>query len=168
MQMQAKLLRVIEQKVLDRVGAVHPIEVDFRLLAATNKDLIAMIKEGSFREDLYYRLGTMLLRVPSLRERAEDIPLLAEHWLRQKCSRPVSLSEPAMEWLMHYAWKGNVRELKSLLDRALSLIEERRHHPDPSTWAGRLCPRRSPPRRPRRRAGPCASKRTSRRRSGTP
>lgn len=124
LQMQAKLLRVIEQKVLDRVGAIHPIEVDFRLLAATNKDLLAMIKEGTFREDLYYRLGTMLLRVPSLRERKEDIPLLAEHCLRKKNQREISISEQAMAWLMNYTWKGNVRELKSILDRALSLIEE--------------------------------------------
>lgn len=126
LQVQAKLLRVIEQKVVERVGAVHPVEVDFRLVAATNKDLTSLISEAKFREDLYYRLGTMVLKVPSLRERVEDIPILAEHFLRQNDLRKFEMSDQALALLMNHNWRGNVRELKSMIERALSVVEEGR------------------------------------------
>ncbi len=121
---QAKLLRVIEQKVVERVGGVHPTAVDFRLLAATNRDLPSLIEEGKFREDLYYRLGTMILQVPPLKERLEDIPLLAKHFIRQNVLNRIDISDRALGVLMKQDWRGNIRELKSIIERAVSLVEE--------------------------------------------
>ncbi len=123
LQVQAKLLRVIEQKVVERVGGLHPTAVDFRLLAATNKDLISLIEQGKFREDLYYRLGTMILQVPPLRDRVEDIPVLARHFVRQCDLGEMDISDQALGMLMKQNWRGNIRELKSSLERAASLVE---------------------------------------------
>jgi PAS domain S-box-containing protein len=119
---QAKLLRVLEEKRVERVGGIHPIEVNFRLVAATNKDLEKMMKEGKFREDLYYRLATITLFVPPLRSRPEDIPLLVTHFLRRLSGRELRVSEQALEALKRYRWPGNVRELKSVMERAVSLL----------------------------------------------
>lgn len=122
-QIQAKLLRVIEQKVVERLGSVHPAEVNFRLVAATNRDLTAMISEKKFREDLYYRLGTMVLTVPPLRNRAGDIPVLARHFIKQGNRDHIEVSAPALKLLMNHEWRGNVRELKSVIERSMILVE---------------------------------------------
>jgi transcriptional regulator with PAS, ATPase and Fis domain len=121
---QAKLLRVLEEKTVERVGDLHPVEADFRLLAATNKDLGALIQAGKFREDLFYRLGTMTIVVPSLRERSEDIPLLARSFVNQKIRGRVKISDEALRILLNQDWRGNVRELRSVIERALTLVGE--------------------------------------------
>ncbi|MGC8762639.1 MAG: sigma-54-dependent transcriptional regulator [Acidobacteriota bacterium] len=123
--LQAKLLRVIEEKTFTRVGSARPIQVDVRVICATHRDLSAMVREGAFREDLYYRLGAFPIRIPPLRERPEDIPLLAEHFLglfRKETGRPeLTLSEEAHRALAAYRWPGNVRELMNRLERAAIL-----------------------------------------------
>jgi len=125
--MQAKLLRVLQDGVLTRVGGSGEIRVDVRLLSATNQDLDELIREGSFREDLHYRINTVSLRTPSLRERPEDIPALVEHFARGACERnhwkPRSFSPEAVEQLRRQTWKGNVRELRNAVERALILCE---------------------------------------------
>ncbi|HSM14378.1 MAG TPA: sigma-54 dependent transcriptional regulator [Thermoanaerobaculia bacterium] len=119
-ELQVKLLRVLEDRRVMRVGGSELIEVDFRLVAATNKDLEREVAAGRFREDLYYRLKVVTLRIPPLRERAVDIPLIAEHYLRQFCREhgrePKRLSHDAVEALQAYAWPGNVRELKNAME----------------------------------------------------
>jgi len=120
---QAKLLRVTENKVLDRIGGTRSSRVDFRLVAATNRDLHAMINSGEFRDDLYYRLNTMIVEIPRLSQRAEDIPILAKHFLRVAERTDIHLSSRAVAALETYDLPGNVRELKSVIDRALSLAE---------------------------------------------
>jgi PAS domain S-box-containing protein len=121
---QAKLLRVIEEKRVERVGDVHPIEVDFRLVAATNQNLDQLVKDGKFREDLYYRLGTMTLFVPTLKSRSEDIPLLIHDFLRKTAGRELQISDHAMQILTGYGWPGNIRELRNVMERALSLLDQ--------------------------------------------
>ena len=115
--LQAKLLRVIQEREFDRIGGSKPIKIDVRFIAATNKDLESMVAEGSFREDLFYRLNVFTLKVPSLRERKEDIPLLVESFLKKapKSSKIYSLP---MQLLMGYAWPGNIRELQNTMERA--------------------------------------------------
>jgi DNA-binding NtrC family response regulator len=122
MPMQVKLLRVLQEGQFERVGGTRSIEVDVRVLAATNRDLSAMVADGSFREDLYYRLNVLTLRVPPLRERREDIPTLLAHFTR-KGSRAAGLqfSEAALAALQHYAFPGNVRELQNIVER-LSIL----------------------------------------------
>jgi DNA-binding NtrC family response regulator len=119
-ELQVKLLRVLEDRRIMRVGGSDLIEVDFRLVAATNKDLEREIAEGSFREDLYYRLKVVTLRIPPLRERAVDIPLIAEHYLKLFCKEhgrePKQLSRATVEALQAYDWPGNVRELKNTME----------------------------------------------------
>jgi DNA-binding NtrC family response regulator len=119
-ELQVKLLRVLEDRMIMRVGGSDLMEVDFRLVTATNKDLEKRVAEGRFREDLYYRLKVVTLRVPPLRERKEDIPLLAEHFLRQFCEehgRPAKrLTPAALDLLAKNSWPGNVRELKNFLE----------------------------------------------------
>ena len=121
---QAKLLRVLEEKRVERVGGIHPVEADFRLVAATNKDLSLSMQEGKFREDLYYRLGTMSITVPSLRDRAEDIPILARSFISRKTRGKMKISDQALHLLMNHNWRGNVRELRSIIERALTLMED--------------------------------------------
>ncbi len=122
---QAKLLRVLQEGAFARVGGNRQIQVDVRVLASTNRDLKAEIGEGRFREDLFYRLSVIPVSVPPLRERREDIPLLAGHFLSVYSERygsgPKSLSRGAMDWLAAQAWKGNVRELQHALERAVVL-----------------------------------------------
>lgn len=121
--MQVKLLRVLEEHKIDRLGGVKPIPVNFRLIAATNRDLQKMVNDGSFRMDLYYRINILHIPTPSLRSIPEDIPLLVEHLmavLREDMGTPnVTISYEAMEALKLYNWPGNVRELRNVLERAL-------------------------------------------------
>ncbi len=119
-ELQVKLLRVLEDRRIMRVGGSDLIEVDFRLVAATNKDLDREIAEGRFREDLYYRLKVVTLRIPALRDRKEDIPVIAEHYLRGFCREhgrePKRLLRETVEALQAYPWPGNVRELKNSME----------------------------------------------------
>jgi DNA-binding NtrC family response regulator len=120
---QVELLRVLEEKTVTRVGGQDPVPVDFRVVAATNQDLERMVREGSFRDDLYWRLNVFTIAIPPLRERPEDIPLLAEHFLdhyaRAMNRKPMRLSSTAAEALRRYAWPGNVRELQNAMERAV-------------------------------------------------
>jgi|YNPBryantNP2012_1023418.scaffolds.fasta_scaffold13151_2 DNA-binding NtrC family response regulator len=124
-QLQVKLLRVLQEKSFERLGGVRPIQVDVRIIAATNRDLEKAIEEGKFREDLYYRLSVIPIHIPPLRERKEDIPLLVEHFLEKfntEKGRSVSgVSPKAMEKLTEYSWPGNVRELENLIERLVVL-----------------------------------------------
>ena len=120
---QAKVLRVLQEQRFHRVGGTRPIEVDVRLIAASNKILSEEIKKGGFREDLYYRLNVIPLHVPPLREHREDIPLLANHFVRQISEeqglKPKNLSPETVKRMMQYDWPGNVRELRNLIERLL-------------------------------------------------
>jgi len=130
MRMQIDLLRVLEDRVFYRVGGTQPIDVDFRVIAATNKDLEVAVREGSFRKDLYYRLKVFSLHIPPLRERKEDIPLLAEHFLRrfaQDMNKAVDqISREALDELMLHEWPGNVRELGNAIERAVVVCKGRK------------------------------------------
>ena len=117
---QAKLLRVLEDRTLYRLGSLQPRTVDFRLIAATNRDPKAMIAEGSFREDLYYRISPLVLQVPLLRERPEDIPLLARSMLQHMGRERVRITASALQALSTYCWPGNIRELRNVIVRAVS------------------------------------------------
>lgn len=128
-EIQAKLLRVLESRSVCRVGSVNARNVDFRLVAATNRDLEAMITAGTFREDLYYRINSMKLRLPSLRERREDIPLLVRFFLDHMGAGETVCTEEAMHALMAYSWPGNIRELRNAVGHALSLCREGRVSP---------------------------------------
>ncbi|HLH78532.1 MAG TPA: sigma-54 dependent transcriptional regulator [Candidatus Binataceae bacterium] len=122
---QAKLLRALQEKRFERVGGNHPLAVDVRIVAATNQDLEAMSGQGRFREDLYYRIKVVEIRVPPLRHRREDIPLLAMHFLAEACQRygtgPRTLSAEAMRACVENPWRGNVRSLKAALEQAVIL-----------------------------------------------
>jgi two-component system response regulator AtoC len=122
---QVKLLRALDPGVFERVGGNQSIRADVRLIAATNRDLVSLVREEKFREDLYYRLNVVQIRVPSLRERKEDIPLLANAFLKEICERDGKafrpLSPEAMEVLLRYDWPGNVRELKGAIDSGVTL-----------------------------------------------
>jgi DNA-binding NtrC family response regulator len=125
--MQAKLLRVLQDGQVTRVGGAGEIKVDVRLIAATNKDPEALIAAGTFREDLFYRISTVIVRVPPLRQRVDDIPSLARHFIAAACRRnhwrPRRLSPEAVDALTRQPWKGNVRELKNIVERMLILSE---------------------------------------------
>jgi transcriptional regulator with PAS, ATPase and Fis domain len=120
---QVDLLRVLQQREISRLGSESAIDVDVRILAATNRDLKAAIKKGDFREDLFYRLNVISIHVPPLRERKEDIPLLANAFVKQQCiemnKEIVKVGSAAMRQLMDYHWPGNVRELENIIERAL-------------------------------------------------
>lgn len=120
---QVKLLRVLEEKSLTRLGSSQPRKVNFRLIAATNCDLQGMIKAGTFREDLYYRINPMTLCLPPLCERTDDIPLLIKDILERMGSTSVVCTESALQALTHYHWPGNIRELRNVMLRALSLCQ---------------------------------------------
>jgi DNA-binding NtrC family response regulator len=115
---QVKLLRFLQDREFLRVGATQRRKVDVRIIAATNRDLAAAVSEGSFREDFYYRLNVFPIRVPSLRERAEDIPELAAHALSKRGDDPARLTAEAVELLGRYPWPGNIRELENVIERA--------------------------------------------------
>ena len=127
---QAKVLRAIETGEIEHVGGQRPLSVDVRLIAATNRDLPAEVREGRFREDLYFRINVVPVQVPPLRERTEDVPLLAEHFLRRIAEAEgvpkKELSRGALDVLRGYAWPGNVRELRNLMERAAVLVEHER------------------------------------------
>lgn len=126
-ELQAKLLRVIENGEFIKLGDTKTTRVDVRIIAATNRDLIKSIEEGNFREDLYYRLNVFSIQLPSLRNRAEDIPLLAEHFLHYYAAKEskdkLNLSNDALKLLQQHSWKGNIRELRNVLERAIVLAE---------------------------------------------
>jgi two-component system, NtrC family, response regulator AtoC len=119
--MQAKLLRVLQERRFERVGGTESIEVDVRIIAATNRSLQELVKQGTFREDLYYRLNVVKIDLPALRERPEDIPLLAQHFT-EKYGRPdetpKQIAPETMEVLLNYRWPGNIRELENAIERA--------------------------------------------------
>jgi DNA-binding NtrC family response regulator len=121
--LQSKLLRVIEEKRVTSIGSDRGVEVDVRFIATTNKDLQAEVERGMFRRDLFYRLSVMPIRVPALRERTEDIPLLAQHFLEASARRSKksvrAIAPTAMQALCRYAWPGNVRELENVIERAV-------------------------------------------------
>jgi DNA-binding NtrC family response regulator len=125
--LQMKLLRALQEREVERIGDSRPIKVDVRVIAATNSDPAKLVAEGSFREDLYYRLNVIPVRLPPLRDRREDIPLLVQHFLERFCRelsppRPVmTVSQHAMRQLMAYGWPGNVRQLENALERAVAL-----------------------------------------------
>ena len=125
--MQGKLLRVLQDKRILRVGGNRPIQLDFRFLAATNKDLKKAVAAGTFREDLYFRLNVVQINLPSLRERTEDLPLLIRYFLKQCAQkfakRVTGLDKAAREVLLAYSYPGNVRELQNLIERAVALTE---------------------------------------------
>jgi len=120
--LQARLLRALQEGEIRRVGTNEPIAVDVRVVAATNKDLTAAVKEGKFREDLFYRLDVVGIRIPPLRERREDIPLLADHFAaKHGRGEGAAITPAARDLLVAYAWPGNVRELENVIARALAL-----------------------------------------------
>jgi transcriptional regulator with PAS, ATPase and Fis domain len=130
---QAKILRVLQEKEFERVGGTKPIRVDVRFIAATNKTLPRMIKDGLFREDLYFRLNVFSIFLPALRERIEDIPLLANFFL-SNFKKEVKLTSAVLQLLIGYSWPGNIRELKNVLEQASVLADkdfiEPHHLPD--------------------------------------
>jgi DNA-binding NtrC family response regulator len=119
--MQAKLLRVLQERQFERVGGTQPIKVDVRVIAATNRSLRQLVAAGKFREDLYYRLNVVKIDLPALRERTEDIPLLATHFAKKYArpdESPRQIAPECMEVLLHYAWPGNIRQLENAIERA--------------------------------------------------
>ncbi|HEX8551284.1 MAG TPA: sigma-54 dependent transcriptional regulator [Abditibacteriaceae bacterium] len=125
---QVKLLRVLQEKEFERIGSSKTIKVDVRILAATNKDLRAAIADGTFREDLYYRLNVVPIELPPLRERPEDVPQLAEHFIKKYADgkRNLEITDEAMKALQSNEWKGNIRELENCIERAVILAEDDR------------------------------------------
>ena len=128
--LQAKLLRVLQEREFERIGDDRSIRIDVRIIAATNADLLQMVGEGRFREDLYYRLNVIPIFLPPLRERREDIPLLVRHFVeafgrQQGRSREVTVTQAAMRRMMGYRWPGNIRQLENAIERALTLSRTR-------------------------------------------
>jgi DNA-binding NtrC family response regulator len=120
--LQMKLLRALQEREFERVGDNQTVKVDVRFIAATNSDLARMVAEGSFREDLYYRLNVIPMQLPPLRERRDDIPLLVTHFLEKfSPGMKMHVSQAAMRGLMAYAWPGNVRQLENAVERAVAL-----------------------------------------------
>jgi transcriptional regulator with GAF, ATPase, and Fis domain len=126
--LQAKLLRVLQERTFERVGSTRPIQVDVRVIAATNRDLVKAIAAGTFRADLYYRLNVVSITMPPLRERREDVPLLASHFAarhgREIRGHEVGISPEARALLIRYDWPGNVRELGNAIERAVVLGQD--------------------------------------------
>lgn len=124
--LQVKLLRVLQERVFERVGGTEPVKVDIRIVAATNKDLAKMVEEGNFREDLFYRLNVVQIHIPPLRERREDIPLLVSHFIAQIASEngipPKSFTQKAQNYLSGYEWPGNIRQLQNVIERCMVMI----------------------------------------------
>ena len=126
---QAKLLRVLQEREIERIGSNKKIKVEFRLIAATNRDLAEEVKGGRFREDLYYRINVIEIKVPPLRDRRDDIPLLATAFLNECCARErkmVSLSPEVLAAFLEYHWPGNVRQLSNVIERAVVLSRNER------------------------------------------
>ncbi|MCP4748707.1 MAG: sigma-54-dependent Fis family transcriptional regulator [Desulfobacteraceae bacterium] len=132
--LQAKLLRVLQEKQVDRIGGKQAVSVDTRVIATTNRDLAQMVKQGQFRQDLYYRLRVIPLTIPPLRDRIEDIPLLVEHFISKLCTagratKPV-LSPEALSSLSQWKWPGNVRELENAIERAILISGDHTIEPE--------------------------------------
>ena len=127
--LQAKLLRVLQEREFERVGDSHTIKIDVRVIAATHSDLAKMVGDGSFRQDLFYRLNVIPVKLPPLRDRRDDIPLLVQHFLQKLCvdlgRGTVTVSQEAMRRLMAYSWPGNVRQLENVVERALTFSQGR-------------------------------------------
>ncbi|MDA8100173.1 MAG: sigma-54 dependent transcriptional regulator [Nitrospiraceae bacterium] len=125
--LQAKILRVIQEQVIERVGGNRPIKIDVRIVAATNKDIEQAVAARAFREDLFYRLNVFPITIPALRDRRDDIPALAQHFLAKYSAEvrkgPLAVSPEAMDVLMKFPWKGNVRELENIIERAVIYAE---------------------------------------------
>jgi two-component system response regulator PilR (NtrC family) len=123
--MQVKLLRVLQERRFRRVGGLEELQADIRVIAATNQDLTRLVAEGRFREDLFYRINVIPIALPPLRDRREDIPLIADHFLTkyaEQMGKHVSgISHSAMQWLIQYGWPGNIRELENVIERAVAL-----------------------------------------------
>ena len=123
--LQAKLLRALQEREFERVGESRPVKFDARIVAATNTDLRKLVKEGQFREDLYYRLNVIPITLPPLRERREDIPLLARHFVQKSCRNnnlpPRTLTQDTVRVLMNYSWPGNIRQLENAIEHAVAL-----------------------------------------------
>ncbi len=126
---QAKVLRALQESKISRVGSDRDIEVDVRVIAATNKDLREEIRKGNFREDLYHRIGVIVVKVPPLRERREDIPMLADHFIRKICAENridcKKIDREAIEALSQMPWTGNIRELRNVIERLIVLSDDR-------------------------------------------
>jgi two-component system nitrogen regulation response regulator NtrX len=127
---QAKMLRVLEEQRFDPVGSNTPVKVDVRVISATNKPLSALIENGYFRADLFYRLNVIPFQIPPLRERLEDVPLLTEHFNRRFSlaygRKPKEFTPEAIAALQNYAWLGNVRELKNTIERVVIMVEKQK------------------------------------------
>jgi transcriptional regulator with PAS, ATPase and Fis domain len=127
--LQSKLLRVLQEREFERVGDSHTIKIDVRVISATHSDLTKMVAEGSFREDLYYRLNVLPVQLPPLRDRREDIPLLVQHFLQRLAAESgrgtITVSQDAIRRLMAYRWPGNVRQLENTVERALAFSQGR-------------------------------------------
>jgi DNA-binding NtrC family response regulator len=127
--LQAKLLRVLQEREFERVGDSHTVKIDVRVIAATHSDLSRMVAEGSFREDLFYRLNVIPVQLPPLRERREDIPLLVQHFLQKLSAESgrstVTISQDALRRLMAYHWPGNIRQLENAIERAMAFSQGR-------------------------------------------
>ena len=128
MLLQVKILRVLQEREVDKVGETRPIKVDVRVIAATNRDLEKMVADGTFRDDLYYRLAVVSIRMPPLRERSDDIPFLVDHFLSKHAER-LGRERPTAERGVYsafnlYAWPGNIRELENVIERALVLDKD--------------------------------------------
>ncbi len=125
--LQAKLLRVLQEKEIERLGGSSPIKIDVRIIAATNKDLEKMVYEGTFREDLYYRLNVISIHIPPLRERKEDIPLLVYYFLEKfnkEYNKNLTIADSLMEKLIQYDWPGNIRQLQNTIERMVILSKD--------------------------------------------
>jgi transcriptional regulator with GAF, ATPase, and Fis domain len=124
---QAKILRILQEMEFERLGGIKPIKIDVRVIAATNRDLTDAVKKGLFREDLFHRLNLFSIHMPALRQRVEDVPTLAEHFLKEANARfersIPSISSEAMNYLMKYEWPGNVRELKNTIERSVLITD---------------------------------------------
>lgn len=130
MALQAKLLRALQEREVERVGTSKPLKINARVIAATNDDLLTMVREGTFREDLYYRLNVVRVMLPPLRERREDIPVLAQHFVQQSCESnglaPKTLSQGALRLLMNYNWPGNIRHLQNAIEHGVTMSGDSR------------------------------------------
>ena len=126
--MQPKLLRVLQERIFYQVGSDKPQSVDFRLISSTNRSPFDAIQDGNLSEDLYYRINTIEIKIPPLRERMEDVPMLAEHFLQiyqEKYQRDnLTFSESAYNQMLNYNWRGNVRELQHVIERAVLLSKD--------------------------------------------
>ena len=124
---QAKILRILQEMEFERLGGIKPIKIDVRVIAATNRDLTDAVKKGLFREDLFHRLNLFSIHMPALRQRVEDVPTLAEHFLKEanaRFERSIrSISSEATNYLMKYEWPGNVRELKNTIERSVLITD---------------------------------------------